>query len=298
MTGMGLNLSVASWNINAAAVDRFTAQLRFLRKRGIDLALLQEVHRDRNTAAHAAAEGWSLAISSHNVPDHRYGKEGADHALGCMILGSDRVRLLGDAARLPDLSADPLPAPERTLTAFVEVAETTLTVASLYTVTGDSRHPFWGPAAKRETHAGWAAWMTLQQKRAVVGLDANAPRMDHPDVRRNGYWGDEYGFDYQHERLLFDPERAPHAMRDTLRRYLDEHPERRDNLLSTVPATGPLAVSFVDSRCRAYRYDYILVTPDIGVRSLPLYASEAIERTNVGRRLSDHAPILVDLELR
>jgi hypothetical protein len=52
-------------------------------------------------------------------------------------------------------------------------------------------------------------WLATQPARTIVGLDVNSPRFDHPDVE-NVYWGDEYGFDYQCERLLFDPKRAPH----------------------------------------------------------------------------------------
>jgi hypothetical protein len=57
-----------------------------------------------------------------------------------------------------------------------------------------------GPGREAGDEQAWASWLAAQPNRTVVGLDANAPKVDHPDIDKNTYWGDEYGFDYQCER--------------------------------------------------------------------------------------------------
>jgi hypothetical protein len=192
---------------------------------------------------------------------------------------------------MPSAPGTELPAPERTLVAKFAIDDVAFTVASLYTVTGDVRSPTWGPQAKRETHRTWATWLSEQAERTVVGVDANSPKVDHPDEMQNVYWGEEYGFDYQGERLLFDRRHAPHVLRDVYRRFVEASSLRLQQARSERP-NGPLAVSHVNLG-RERRYDFLLTTPDIEIYEAS-YRSDLIAPGSPSR-LSDHAPVVATL---
>lgn len=126
----------------------------------------------------------------------------------------------------------------------------------------------------------------------IVGLDANAPKVDHPDETQNVYWGDEYGFDFQRERLLFDRQRAPHKLEDVYRRFLEENARERDSILAARPPSGPLAVSHINLG-RERRYDFLFTTPDIAVKNARYLSELLVARP----RLSDHAPVVAGLSI-
>jgi hypothetical protein len=135
-----------------------------------------------------------------------------------------------------------------------------LTVASFHFVAGSARK-VWGPARKRQNFEAVTAWLAGQHARTVVGLDCNSPKVDHPDVSRNRYWGREGGPGDRREYLLHDPWRAPHGLRDAYRVFLAEHPAEMDRIREKQP-DGPLAVSHVTGKAPR-RYDFIYVTPDL-----------------------------------
>lgn len=172
-------------------------------------------------------------------------------------------------------------------------ADAPLTLASVNLVAGDARDKNWGPTAKARFFEGLATWLSGQSSRTILGADCNSPRVDHPDVRRNEYWYGSVPGD-QNEHLLHDPEKAPHALRDSYRTYLEENPNELARIVKTRP-NGPLAVSHINvSTVRSERrYDFVYTTPDIHPVRVEYLADEA----GVGAKggMSDHALVLAQL---
>jgi hypothetical protein len=132
------------------------------------------------------------------------------------------------------------------------------------------------------TATGW--WAAVHGRFTVFGIDANSPKVDHPDIDQNVYTRDEV----QLERLLHDPRRAPHQLRDVFRRYLEDRPLELDEIRRERP-TGPLAVSHV-TLGGPRRFDFVFASPDLR----PLSVSDRGDA--LADKLSDHAPVVVDLE--
>jgi hypothetical protein len=132
------------------------------------------------------------------------------------------------------------------------------------------------------TATGW--WAAVHGRFTVFGIDANSPKVDHPDIDQNVYTRDEV----QLERLLHDPRRAPHQLRDVFRRYLEDRPLELDEIRRERP-TGLLAVSHV-TLGGPRRFDFVFASPDLR----PLSVSDRGDA--LADKLSDHAPVVVDLE--
>jgi len=93
----------------------------------------------------------------------------------------------------------------------------------------------------------------------ILGIDADAPKTDHPDICRNEWWWDD--------ELLLLRDRPVHRLRDAFRLFLHDHPAELARAVSARPR-GPLAVShFRGTRKRtACRYDFLYVSSGIRVR--------------------------------
>jgi endonuclease/exonuclease/phosphatase family metal-dependent hydrolase len=119
----------------------------------------------------------------------------------------------------------------------------------------------------------------------LIGVDANGPKFERPDVASNEYWR-EGRSDDREEYLLHDPQRAPHAYRDALRLYLG--PIHGDNGFSPVSPDGPLAISHLRRYTVPCRYDFIFTSG--------LNPTEAPAYPEIGKA-SDHAPVIAKLTL-
>src|SRR4029453_4828829 len=73
--------------------------------------------------------------------------------------------------------------PERTLAVRVLGTIIPLTVCSFHIPPGAS----WG-AVKPKTMRSIASWLAQLQGDVIVGIDANAPKIDHPDLANNTWW--------------------------------------------------------------------------------------------------------------
>jgi len=140
----------------------------------------------------------------------------------------------------------------------------------------------------------FVSWLSGQAGPLLFGADANTPRTDAPDfdnTRTHWHTGaprlrGEFGDD-----LLFGP-RKEHDLDDALRRWLDLHPDAKDKLQASKPL-GPLAITYRTGRRSGMerRYDSVWVSRHWFMRHVEHLYEKGIEAG------SDHAPVLVDLEL-
>ena len=138
----------------------------------------------------------------------------------------------------------------------------------------------WGEI-KPQTLRAIAEWLAKQSGHTIVGIDANCPKTDHPDISQNVWWWDD-------ESLLLGGSPL-HHLRDVFRLYLEKNPSELARVLAERP-TGPLAISHLRgsgptiTKCR---YDFIYATPDIDVHSA--------RYEKLVRAVSDHAMVVTDL---
>jgi hypothetical protein len=134
---------------------------------------------------------------------------------------------------------------------------------------------------KQLFHRVCADWLVEHHGTMAVGVDANSPKVDHPDPSRwRPFWAGE--------GTLVGP-RPRHHLTDALSRWLDEHPDELEHIRRGRP-DGPLAISHVLRRSgTVQRYDHLLVTDDIQV--------DTIDYRQPGIDGSDHGAIVADLTL-
>lgn len=259
-----VELSVLSWNIDSRRPG-LGQRIERLGRDGWDLVLLQEVPRSaaaqlRRTSGLAWAELGVL----HSEPDG-----GPSRRVGPAILGSERVRLR-EAGQVPaarftaagqraGLSAEEVHNVgwrHKSLYADVEIDGVPLRVASFHARPGSSGLGL----VKQLFHRVCAEWVAQCPGSLIFGVDANSPRVDHPDPTQ---WMPFLAG----EATLIGP-RPRHHLVDALTRWLDRNPQARREVLAIRPE-GPLAVSYYTPRQDTpRRYDHLFVTPDFDVRGV------------------------------
>jgi hypothetical protein len=173
-----------------------------------------------------------------------------------------------------------LPFQERGLYCRGKVGSTRITICSFHTPPGAS----WGKL-KTRSDVELAEWLAGRGGPTLLGIDANSPKVDHPDLGKTEWWYDE-------EAILLGAEKK-HRLRDALRLYLDANPRLLRHIKAQRP-NGPLAVSHI--RGNQYkrtesRYDYIFVSPEVKVQEVEYVYSSAIEAG------SDHALVFANLSV-
>jgi hypothetical protein len=266
-----MQLRFVSWNLNGFAAR---GQGAFLAGCDWDVCAVQEATTPEALQALAATVGASSSVSAR--PFLATG-ERADPRYVSALLARPPWRVT-DAATLG------VPSPERVVHAVAACPDATVVVASLALPPASS--PAWGPERKVEQALGIADWLASIDDPAVVGIDANTPKIDHPDLARSVWWNDG-------EQHLLGPERR-HRLRDVYREVVAFDPERSRALERDRP-NGPLAVSYrrghgdgaVDCR-----YDSILASWQFEV----VDAAYDYERSVAAG--SDHAMVAATLRLR
>jgi endonuclease/exonuclease/phosphatase family metal-dependent hydrolase len=180
--------------------------------------------------------------------------------------------------RLP-CSKNPLP--ERTLVAsVVEATGKQYTYCSFHIPPGSN----WDEL-KSQTLETIARWIASQPTPLVFGIDANAPKTDHPGIRRNEWWWEDS------EPLLLGSNPL-HKLRDAYRVFLEAHPDEMARVMQARPC-GPLAVSHLRGKRTKTecRYDFVYVSSEIVVQRVAYLFEEAV------RASSDHAVVIADLQV-
>jgi endonuclease/exonuclease/phosphatase family metal-dependent hydrolase len=262
----------ASWNVNYRRLK--DSHLGFLREVQPDILALQEV------SPHFFSElSTSNLFSNHHFSlDYNYIKRGADSSLprkrACAIFSTADIPL-----RKPLLILD-LPYPEKCLILDAELDAAVIKVCSFHTPPGASVKEL-----KPLSHMILAEWLKTRNHPVILGIDANAPKVDHPDITKNEWW-------WPDEPKLLGKEKI-HDLRDAFRDYLINDQALNASIEQNRPK-GPLAVSHVTGKGRKpieRRYDFIFVTPDIRVRRVDYLFEESRAAG------SDHALVLARLEV-
>jgi endonuclease/exonuclease/phosphatase family metal-dependent hydrolase len=264
-----MNLRFISWNIHGR--NHVSHQLELLRTTAGDLVALQEV----TIAAYqelvaSKLYAWSAFSLDIRPPQPN---EGPGRRLGCALFGQAPFRLK------QSFLLESAPLPERTLIVEADSPTGPLNLVSFHTPPGVS----W-KKMKPLALLALAQWLAQHETRVVVGMDANAPKTDHPNIQQNEWW-------WQEEPLMLGPEPL-HSLKDALRIWLAAHPSEAEECYALRPR-GPLAISYdrgkrVSVPCR---YDFIYITPDFSVSQIHYLYEDAI------RAGSDHAVVISDLTL-
>lgn len=291
MTGPAARLRVVSWNLDSRPTGLLDAKVELLRQLGPDLALLQELNRSvyrallPHPSAHERIHRRSRVFSWGALSTDLCRPRGSEHRLGCAVLGAPTTALL--AAGVLDRAQFDVPAParlgllRRTVAARVAVpGGRSMTACSV-----QGRRAASPPAndLQRAFHTGIAGWLAAATGPVLVGMDAEAPEVDHPSWRSLTSEG------MSGEDPLLGPD-AGHGLDDVLRRHLKRHPGELERIRATRPG-GPLAVSH-RVRGRSVRYDQIWASPDLEVLDVCYLYDEAVAAG------SDHALVLADLGTR
>jgi len=262
-----MRLRIASWNVRG--MPHPADQLRLLADQHPDILLLQDVGPSAVRAVVDSrlwdhiADTWSFPISSQGVA--RRG--------GCLIAATGEW-VLGSALPVPDLLLS-----SRSLAVTAAHGGTALTLLSCYAPTNT------GPGRKGRPgyFSTLAAWLSAAPAPVVLGMDANGPRVDHPDIEQSRWWTEE-------EALVLG---AGAQTKDVLRLWYANHPAELKRRVRYYP-NGPLADSYHRGRRGKYlhcRYDSIRVSPGIHVLDVRYLYEDAV------RAGSDHALVVADIDL-
>jgi exonuclease III len=265
-----MQLRFASWNIHG--LRNVQNMLSLLEQTECSVVALQEVVVDAFTQI-TMSQLFDWAVFSLKLrpplPD-----EGRKRKLGCALLGKYPFRL-SRFYLLPEA-----PIPERTLIADIETPVGFIKAGSFHAPPGVT----WGQV-KPQTFLAIAKWLGTQNRNVIFGMDANTPKVDHPDQEKNVWW-------WKEEPVLLGY-RPIHNLRDVFRSYLMRNIDLFEQIKERFPQ-GPLAVSHMrgpTKKAIPCRYDFIYASPNIEV----IKASYTYESAIAAR--SDHALVIADLEL-
>ncbi|WP_207799694.1 hypothetical protein [Candidatus Cryosericum hinesii] len=262
-----MRLRIASWNVRG--MPHPTDQLRLLADQNSDILLLQDVGPSAVRAVvdsrlwEHTTDTWSFPISSQGVA--RRG--------GCLIAATGEW-VLGSALPVPDLLL-----PSRSLAITATHTGSALTLLSCYAPTNTGP----GKTERPRAFSALADWLSSAPCPVVLGMDANGPRVDHPDIEQSRWWTEE-------EALVLG---AGTRTEDVLRLWYTGHPAELKRRVRYYP-NGPLADSYHRGRKGKYlrcRYDSIRVSPSISVTDVRYLYEEAV------RAGSDHALVVTDIDL-
>lgn len=141
----------------------------------------------------------------------------------------------------------------------------------------------WGDA-KAEQARALARWAQVQHDAGypvMIGIDANAPRVDPPDWAAIKYW-------WSDEARLLGPDATA---KNAYRIWLADHPDVRDSIRELRP-TGPLACAHLRGNQIPSRYDHLLISERFTVQRIEYITHDAFAAG------SDHALLDADVEIR
>jgi hypothetical protein len=244
-------------------------QLGLLADQHPDILLLQDVGP---SAVRAVVDSrlWDHVADTWSLPH----PPGAIIRRGGCLIAATNDWVLTPALPTPDELLS-----NRLLAVTAVHAGSALTLLSCYAPTNTGRG--------RKERSGYfntlASWLAAVPAPIVLGMDANGPRVDHPDIDQNRWWT-------QKEALVLG---AGARTEDVLRLWYADHPAELKRRVQYYP-NGPLADSYHRGRRGKYlrcRYDSIRVSLRISVTDVRYLYEEAV------RAGSDHALVVADIDL-
>jgi len=291
-----VRLRVVSWNLHAAAIGRLDAKIELLEEVRPDLVLLQEISRPvyrallPNPMAYERQYERPRLFSWGALSTDLTRPRGSEQRLGCAVLGTQGTELLVAeplSASVFDVDDPRRPGMlRRTVAAQVAVRGGTTVTACSFQARPTPRDP--RVVLRPAFQAGVAQWLTHTTGPIIIGIDARAPEIDHPDPRRSVFRSSapEGGGHGEDQLLGADP---THALIDVFRQHLQRQPDQFARITAQRP-DGPLAVSRRVAG-RPARHDHIWATLDVDVLDVRYLYEEAVSTG------SDHALVLADLRL-
>ena len=262
-----MRLRIASWNVRG--MPHPADQLGLLADQHPDILLLQDVGP---STVHAVADShlWDHIADTWSLP---HPPVSITRRGGCLIAASS------DWVLTPALSVPDVLLSSRSLAVTAAHGGTALTLLSCYAPTNTGP----GKTERPRAFSALADWLSSAPCPVVLGMDANGPRVDHPDIEQNRWW-------IQEEALVLG---AGARTEDVLRLWYADHPAELKRRVRYYP-NGPLADSYHRGRKGKYlhcRYDSIRVSPGIGVTDVRYLYEDAV------RAGSDHALVVADIDL-
>jgi endonuclease/exonuclease/phosphatase family metal-dependent hydrolase len=289
-------MRVVSWNVAFSGRKTAKRQGDLLRELDPNLMLLQEVNPASSMVLHeaAGADWMESAIDLHTSDPAASPVRRRGVAIAGRGLPLRRKWLLPSRWWQPDQI--PLAQPERILLVETETEGTAFVAVSYHAPPGVSYK-----IVKPRQAVAFASWLSEQKEPLLFGADANTPKIDAPDLantRTHWHTGDPRLHGERGDDVLFGFCKA-HDLEDALRRWLASHPNEMDRLRTT-KQSGPLAVTHMTGKRKnspgtPRRYDSVWVSRHWVVRHIQ-HCERVIEEGRA--RLSDHAPVIVDLDLR
>ncbi len=257
-----MKIRVASWNVRGLPYPQ--RQIRLLADRHLDILLLQDVSR-RASDAIRGSDHWKSLATSLNSSSHPQA--------GCLVAAqadwqfTEPTGIPGDATS------------SRALAVSAVNDGVALTLVSCYAPTNVGQ----GTKERPGFFTALAAWLSALSAPVLLGLDANGPRTDHPDITRSEWWVPE-----ESSVLGVGP-----STEDALRCWYDDHPDALRRRVQYYPR-GPLADSYHRGRKGKFvrsRYDSIRISPGIIVEEVNYLYDEAFAAG------SDHALVVAVLAI-
>jgi hypothetical protein len=174
------------------------------------------------------------------------------------------------------------PYPDRALVASLRWCEQRFDAWSVHSVTGVGYRN-----AKVDGFLVLAERLRNRSRPTLVGIDANCPNVDAPQLEDCVWWWD------RGEPECFGHQ-AVHDVEDTFRRWLRQQPE-----VVALPQRSPLAITHArgpGTKRTPCRYDRVHASPEWRVQRVEhRFAMDGAD--GPGWRGSDHGPVIVDLSL-
>lgn len=269
-------LRFLTWNLNGASGERAQRIVALLASELADgpaLAALQEVkpatHRVLVAAGIFDWLVYSLEIRAPGEFDR------GNRKLGCVLAGRGDMELLaGDVLWR-------LPLPERSAIARVRWNGAEFDAISYHSLAGSGFK-----AGKGVAYRGLLETLAARERPVLLGLDANTPKVDHPEESRSVFWWPA------HEPLVLGPPAArEHDLSDAFRLWLALNPAEWEAIAARSP-DGPLAVTHLrGAKNNPCRYDQVWVSPEWAVYSVRHLTEASFEAG------SDHALVRANLRI-
>jgi hypothetical protein len=276
-------MRVVSWNLYNRGPKAAKWQGGLLRELAPDLMLLQEVNPGSSEVLRAAAGAdWMVKAIDLRSPKP---DDSPVRRRGVAIAGRGprpcRWWLLGG-----------IPQSERILLIESQTEGTPFIAVSYHAPPG----VIYG-VIKPQQAVVFASWLSKQNGPLLFGADANTPlidALDFADTRTHWHTGHRKLQGEPGDDLLVGPDKV-HDLVDALRCWLALHPDEMDRLRASQPS-GPLAITHrtgrrKDSPGNPRRFDSVWVSRHWVVRHIEHLYEKGIEAG------SDHAPVMVDLDL-
>lgn len=259
------------WNLNGfGKQDR---KLDWVLAQKPDLILLQEVKAALLEEMRSRPEfKWvscSLDHSETIQPDRK------GWGLGCAIATTRPDFSLIESGLLPDNSV-----PARCAWADVGIAGKTVTLVSFHAPPGVN----WFEKKNLSYLALRDFLIDRRGSPTILGMDANSPCVDHPDLRESIFYRDG------EREILGDS--VKHDLRDAYRVYLENNPKAHEAVLKERP-NGPIAIShFTGTKEKIpRRYDFLFSSKEFEVERMEYPLEQSLAAG------SDHSAVLADLDL-